>query len=54
MTKAIEDMEAAYKAEHPYINWEACDVTFTMSWPDRSKPPVFTAQGWVEKVRYAY
>lgn len=50
MSAHLDALEAAYQAEHPDVDWATHDVEFTMEWPDKSKPPIFTAVGAMPKV----
>lgn len=50
MSQSMDDLEAAFRADNPHIDWLTHDVTFTMDWPDKDVPPVFTAVGWTEKI----
>jgi hypothetical protein len=53
VARELDALEEAYKAEHPEVDWDLNEVTFDMRWDDKTKPPVFTANGWVERIDLA-
>lgn len=46
----ITTQAQAYQDTHPEVDWDANEVTFDFSWPDKEYPPVFTANGWTPKL----
>lgn len=53
VARELDSLEEAYKAEHPDVDWDANEVTFDMRWDDKTRPPVFMANGWCEKIDLA-